>query len=945
MKSVDDPLPMEIQLRPNDGSRSGYSSYGGMSVGCQDPTAGDQREEPEELRVPIMRRYGSGLGNLGNTCFMNCTLQCLAHTHPLRSYFLSGDYARDLNVDNPLGTGGDLTSQFATLLSDMWLTNRNNGNRQQQQNRYATRSSGYQYGFSSNSDDAESASHCVYPRNFKYTLGKHAEQFMGYDQHDSQEFATYLLDALHEDTNRITKKPYIEKPEQAEGESDEEAARKAWDLHLKREDSQVLDNFMAQLKSRVKCCKPECGRVSTTFDPIMFLSVPIPGSSDKSIDVTFIPLNPKERPKSLTITVNKLASIGDMLQNLCERVDAENMTGQGYSIAEEDLSVADVWKNEVHAWRCLTDDVGVIRDADETIIYELDALSRVKKMESAHSSNSVPDDEQLDIKPLKERARRYNLEPAELTRINTGTQWENELEMFVKSQYKFREIFNPHRATTEERVKYLNRLTRFVDMCYDDVESSATGQKRGREAVDEGRESSSITVTPDDAPHQAVMDRVDAQHDFIDVKSLYHVTVLAFLSKKARQAIIKLENMKTETYPEGVTIEVRMNHPHRGIKIAHPLVIRIPSFMTVYGLREELARRLERVLSSDRPAGQSPGERDPESVFGSQALLVLRQMPLTYQRNSQRRSVQFSNGDTLGSVERVDDLSFHGSKPVMASSTDPAEQERVAMLTGNEGIVSLDWPSALLEKYFNKEEYEAVEDIDSEEKTTTKKSIPTVLDCIEKFCQMEQLEETEMWYCSRCKEHVRAWKQFHLYRAPPILLVHLKRFHYSARSHRRDKISIHVDFPLKDLDLRNQVIHWEDGEEPIYDCYGVSNHYGGLGGGHYTAFALNDDREWCYYDDSRITTNKDPQEVVNDAAYVLYYRRKDVSTEPFVPSPQTSFKLAPSLIQVEKGRDELASEISSNAVTGEEDMDLASEGDSHPGPTDMGMDEDVLPRQ
>ena len=30
--------------------------------------------------------------------------------------------------------------------------------------------------------------------------------------------------------------------------------------------------------------------------------------------------------------------------------------------------------------------------------------------------------------------------------------------------------------------------------------------------------------------------------------------------------------------------------------------------------------------------------------------------------------------------------------------------------------------------------------------------------------------------------------------------------------------------------------------QPIYDLYAISNHYGGLGGGHYTAFAKNGDQ-------------------------------------------------------------------------------------------------------
>ena len=67
------------------------------------------------------------------------------------------------------------------------------------------------------------------------------------------------------------------------------------------------------------------------------------------------------------------------------------------------------------------------------------------------------------------------------------------------------------------------------------------------------------------------------------------------------------------------------------------------------------------------------------------------------------------------------------------------------------------------------------------------------------FLEGERLEDSESWFCKRCKKLVQADKKLDLWSLPEVLVVHLKRFSYSHRF--RDKIDALVNFPLTGLDL------------------------------------------------------------------------------------------------------------------------------------------------
>lgn len=125
----------------------------------------------------------------------------------------------------------------------------------------------------------------------------------------AQELLAFLLDGLHEDLNRVQQKPYNEAKD-ADGRSDKEVADEYWQNHKARNDSIIVDTCQGQYKSTLVC--PNCAKVSVTFDPFMYLSLPLPGKRTRSVTLTVISADGSRPPQLLTLTLNKDAKFSDL---------------------------------------------------------------------------------------------------------------------------------------------------------------------------------------------------------------------------------------------------------------------------------------------------------------------------------------------------------------------------------------------------------------------------------------------------------------------------------------------------------------------------------------------------------------------------------------------------------------------------------------------------------
>ncbi|GMT20253.1 hypothetical protein PFISCL1PPCAC_11550 [Pristionchus fissidentatus] len=168
---------------------------------------------------------------------------------------------------------------------------------------------------------------------------------------------------------------------------------------------------------------------------------------------------------------------------------------------------------------------------------------------------------------------------------------------------------------------------------------------------------------------------------------------------------------------------------------------------------------------------------------------------------------------------------------------------------------------------------------------------PSSLDnCLRKFAASETLDDPMQ--CKRCKRKTKRDKHMDIWRLPRFLIVQLKRFEYIREEGRMGKCKRVIDFPLSAFDASPYVkggggekgVNGKEGgggsgEEQIYDCIAMANHYGELDAGHFVAYARSgEEREdgeqgWLLLNDCAVREVAE-SEVDKKGAYLLFYERR-----------------------------------------------------------------------
>ena len=720
---------------------------------------------PEIHGEGISSRPGvCGLRNVGNTCFMNSALQCTAACKELAGYFATGEYKRHLNRKNPVGAKGELADVYAALMKAM------------QSAKYS----------------------CVNPHPLKKVIDQYQPRFSGYQQHDSQEFLSYLLDGLHEDTNKVQSKPYFEESEEEAKLPEVEKEKLAWSRHRARNDSFVADLFQGQLKSILRC--NICEFQGTKYESMTSISLPVQLDSVvfRMYNIVFSPADTAQPMQKFQfkhrVTEDISQAIKYFVQEKCPEItNTECLLVQDSKAA---TATASATEESYHVFETAFENPAFLNaespteqsaenaDRKRRCIDATDPITQLKAL-TLHTPSAVP------FFPLFFSVTSEGRPPQ--SHVMTSRTY------YPHATRLLHAILIPLTATRREVHDAIARVLDTPAQC-----SFSYLRKTG------------------------VMEKIGPEEEgfFLDQDQR------RFLQSKFDQALTEERE-----------------------KLA--------------GRVKEEVERIVRKRKSEEEKALASGALSPVSntstSSSSSAINVqaLRPKPrLKTYLTHLWFNVVVSETVQIVEPEEPEEQTFEEAVRIPRTTTQPITPtlaSRDCIIPDGEALLAEE-----LEKW----------------RKDASRTTRTIEECLATYTAREQLDEANLWYCPKCQELVRAYKNMLIYRPPKNLVVHFNRFSFNASGmggHYFSGVRKKVDTPISygelfDLQPSIDPLSPYYSPDPVtYRLYAISCHMGSAAGGHYTAYAKIGGM-WTYCNDSMATPGKFG-DAGGSSAYLLFYER------------------------------------------------------------------------